>query len=144
MLPTGNADLENYARMEHEGVTSPCSFFFPPLSGCDQPRPKGQPIPTPGYLVSDIKQIGGTSLVCFLPGDSLQEKWNVPQSGQGVKCRKAHLGGKAPFHMPQLDAAHDPGRKVAPSMRHQPPGLNPQTRGNRRKRDIGETGCLAD
>lgn len=58
MLPTGNADLEIYGTMEHEGVTSPCSFFFPPLSGCDQPRPKGQPIPPAGYLVSDIKQKG--------------------------------------------------------------------------------------
>ena len=47
-------------------------------------------------------------------------------------------------YMPQAVPARDPGRRAAPSMRHKPPGLNPQTRGNRRKRDIGETGCLAD
>ena len=56
--------------------------------------------------------------MCSLPGDSLP-------------------------NMPQLDAAHDQGRKVAPSMRHQSPDLNSQARGNREKRVTNGSACLS-
>lgn len=93
MLPTGNADLENYARMEHEGVTSPCSFFFPPLSGCDQPRPKGQPIPPAGYLVR-YKTDRRLPLLCVPAGGLPSRKMERSAIGAGCKMPQGTPGRK--------------------------------------------------
>lgn len=69
-------------------------LLFPPLSGCDQPRPKGQPTPPAGVSSKQILN-GKESLSCTFPAGGL------------------------PSNMPQHDAAHDQGRRVAPSMRRQ-------------------------
>nr|DAZ61080.1 MAG TPA: hypothetical protein [Caudoviricetes sp.] len=37
--------------MEHEGVTSPCSFFFLPFRAVTNHGPKANPFPRRGYLV---------------------------------------------------------------------------------------------
>ena len=45
-------------------------------------------------------------------------------------------------YMPQVGPAHDPGRRVAPSMRYQSPVPNSQARGNGRKRSVCTVDCL--
>ena len=45
-------------------------------------------------------------------------------------------------YMSQVEPAHDPGRRVAPSMRHQSPVPNSQARGNGRKRSVYTVDCL--
>lgn len=61
---------EDYATMEHEGVTSPCSFFFLPFRAVYQPRPKGQPTPPAGVSSKQILN-GKESLSCTFPAGGL-------------------------------------------------------------------------
>lgn len=75
---------EDYATMEHEGVTSPCSFFFLPFWAVYQPRPKGQPTPPAGVSSKQILN-GKESLSRMFPAGGL------------------------PSYMPQHDAAHKSG-----------------------------------
>nr|DAO55542.1 MAG TPA: hypothetical protein [Caudoviricetes sp.] len=59
--------------MEHEGVTSPCSFFFLPFRAMHQPRPKGQPTPPAGVSSEQILN-GKECLSCTFPAGGLPSR----------------------------------------------------------------------
>lgn len=104
---------EDYATMEHEGVTSPCSFFFLPFWAVYQPRPKGQPTPPAGVSSKQILN-GKESLSRMFPAGGLPSytgvaQWRAPVSKTGGWGNRA-------FHPCQMYGSTAPRRENGPSL----------------------------
>lgn len=100
---------EDYATMEHEGVTSPCSFFFLPFRAVTNHGPKDNP--SPGRVSSKQILNGKESLSCTFPAGGLPSytgvaQWRAPVSKTGGwgnrafhPCQSLYDNGLGPYHL---------------------------------------------